>query len=95
MQGRERTHVRVIEVPGKKIIGLERRFGSDYILIVFNFEKNLEQYPHPLLTSSAKIFDSSARPWLPEGGLGESMRVSGETIVMNPESVSIFELSAP
>ena len=24
MQGRERTHVRVIEVPGKKIIGLER-----------------------------------------------------------------------
>lgn len=95
MQGRERTHVRVIEVPGKKIIGLERRFGSDYILIVFNFEKSLEQYPHPLLTSSAKIFDSSARPWLPEGGLGESMRVSGETIVMNPESVSIFELSAP
>ena len=64
MRGRERTHVRVIEVAGKKIIGLDRSFGSDHILIVFNFEKTPTRFSSPLLASSTKIFDSSERPWL-------------------------------
>jgi hypothetical protein len=82
-------------VPDKKIIGLERMFGADHILIVLNFEKSQTRYSHHHLASAAKIFDSSAKPWLLDLGPAEPTSLGADTIVMNSESVSIFELAAP
>jgi maltooligosyltrehalose trehalohydrolase len=91
MRGRERGDVKVTEIPGKKIIVLERSFSADRILIVFNYEKQNSQCSHPLLASSTKIFDSSALPWT----LSDKHNVAtvvGDTISLNEQSVLIFEI---
>ncbi|HEX6226234.1 MAG TPA: malto-oligosyltrehalose trehalohydrolase [Chryseolinea sp.] len=95
MQGRGRQDVRVYEEPGKKILVLQRSFGEDRLLILFNFEKNKAEWSHPLLGSATKIFDSSAHRWTVKGYQDESVRMSADRIVMNAESALIFELSHP
>jgi len=94
MRGKERKNVNVIQIPEKKIIVLDRSFMTDRILIFFNFEKDQSQVSHPLLASATKIFDSSAASWMLSGKASESTKVSTDTIMINPESVLIFETLA-
>jgi maltooligosyltrehalose trehalohydrolase len=90
MKGHERTDVCVFEIPGKKIIGLQRSFQSDQIYIIFNFEKVNTAFKNPTDKSLKMIFDSSAAYWLTRE-IPPPVVTSAEMIVMNPESVLIFE----
>ncbi len=91
MRGCERHQLKVIEVPEKKIIVLERTFEDDSIFIFLNFEKEPSTISYPLPKASRKIFDSSASPWVDTQQQPQSIHTGEESVVMNPESALIFE----
>lgn len=90
MQGKERNHVKVFDVPEKKVIVMERTFENDSILIFLNFEKETSSITYSLPKAAQKIFDSSASPWTYQQKQSQSIPTNKESIVMNPESVLIF-----
>lgn len=92
MQGRERQHLKMIEIPEKKVICFERFYESDRLLIVLNFELGPVTFTYPLIPGSKIIFDSSAQTWRPDGETLQSIISAVDPVVMNPQSVLIFEL---
>jgi maltooligosyltrehalose trehalohydrolase len=91
MKGFERKHVRVFQIPDRKIIGMERTFESDYILIFFNFEKNVAQFSYQDVIGLKMFFDSSAAHWKPDRKDVPTLSRTDNSVVMGPESVIIFE----
>jgi maltooligosyltrehalose trehalohydrolase len=93
MQGYERHHVVAFDIPGKNLIAMERRFESDALLILLNFDHKPTSFSYPGLTTSAKIFDSSSERWRREGDSHSGPQVSDAgTVVISPQSAVIFEL---
>ena len=91
MRGRQKENVNVIEIPEKRVIGLERSFQSDWILILMNVERTISVFQNPVTKSLKKIFDSS-RYGVPIADDSPSVIKPDDTISMPPESVIIFEL---
>ena len=91
MKGVERKHVKAFQIPGRKIIAVERTFESDFILIFFNFEKTVSQFSHTDLAGLKIIFDSSSPHWKKDRNDIPSFSRTGDSVIMGPESVLIFE----
>lgn len=91
MRGRRKENVKVVEVPGRQIIGVERSYQSDWILIFLNFEKDACQLQSPVSHPLKMIFDSSSYNGLTTGEYNYVVKPA-ETITIQPESVLIFEL---
>lgn len=91
MKGYERKNVNVIRIPERDIIGIERTFQSDYLLIFFNFEKNVARFSYPDLVGLKIIFDSSAPHWKSDRTEIPTFNLTKDSVVMGPESVIIFE----
>jgi hypothetical protein len=91
MRGRQKENVNVIEIPEKRVIGLERSFQSDWILILINVERTISVFQNPVSKSLKKIFDSSCHG-VPLADDSPSVIKPDDTISMPPESVIIFEL---
>lgn len=91
MKGFERKNVKVVQIPDRKIIGVERTFQSDYLLMFFNFEKNVVRFSYPDIVGLKVFFDSSSAHWKHERNETPSFTRTDEAIVMGPESVLIFE----
>jgi maltooligosyltrehalose trehalohydrolase len=93
MQGYERHHVVIFDLPGRNLIAMERRYESDALLILFNFDHKPTSFLYPGLTSSMKIFDSSSTPFvLNDCPPAPSLVSDAGTVVINPQSAVIFEL---
>lgn len=91
MKGFQRKHVKVFQIPERNIIGVERTFESDYLLIFFNFEKNVSRFSYPDLVGLKMFFDSSAAHWKPDRNDIPQFTRTDDSVVMGPESVVIFE----
>ena len=91
MKGYERKNVNVVRIPERDIIGIERTFQSDYLLIFFNFEKNVARFSYPDLVGLKMIFDSSAPHWKSDRTEIPTFNLTKDSVVMGPESVIIFE----
>lgn len=91
MKGFERKHVNVFQIPERNIIGVERTYESDYLLIFFNFEKNVSRFSYPDLVGLRMFFDSSAPHWKTDRSDIPTFSRTNDSIVMGPESVVIFE----
>ena len=91
MKGYERKSVNVVRIPGRDIIGIERTFQSDYLLIFFNFEKNVARFSYPDLGGLKMLFDSSAPHWKSDRRETPTFNRTNDSVVMAPESVIIFE----
>lgn len=91
MKGTERKHVNVFRIPERDIIGVERNFQSDYLLIFFNFEKNVARFSYPDLIGLRMLFDSSAAHWKADRSETPTFSRTNDSVVMAPESVIIFE----
>jgi maltooligosyltrehalose trehalohydrolase len=93
MQGYDRHHVVAFDIPGKNLIVMERRYESDALLIVLNFDHKPTSFSYPGLTPSMKIFDSSAAPFTLQPDAAAWRDVSdGGAVVINGLSAVIFEL---
>jgi maltooligosyltrehalose trehalohydrolase len=90
MQGRQKENVRVFEVPQKKVIGLERSYQSDTILIFLNFEKQRTEFKNPVQKTLTMILDSALFPAI-ENNAGTTLSPY-HVVEMQPESVLIFEM---
>jgi maltooligosyltrehalose trehalohydrolase len=91
MKGIERKNVKAFQIPGRKIVGVERTFESDFILIFFNFEKNVSHFSYADLAGLKIIFDSSSAQWKIDRDDVPSFSRAGDSVIMGPESVLIFE----
>jgi maltooligosyltrehalose trehalohydrolase len=91
LKGTSRNDLKVFQIPDRKIIGMERTFESDYILIFFNFEKNVSRFLYKNIGGLKLFFDSSAAHWKPDRKDNPTFQLTEEHIVMSPESVMIFE----
>jgi maltooligosyltrehalose trehalohydrolase len=91
MKGFERKHVKVFQIPDRKIIALERTFESDYLLIFFNFEKDVTRFSYPDASGLRVLLDSSAPDWMPDRSKMLTLTRTNEIVEMGPESVLIFE----
>ena len=72
-------------------MGVERTFQSDYILIFFNFEKNVSRFRYKDISGLKLFFDSSAAHRKANRKENPAFQRTEEHIVMSPESVIIFE----
>ncbi len=91
MKGFERKHVNVFRIPERNIIGVERTFQSDYLLIFFNFEKTVARFSYPDVAGLKMLFDSAAAHWKSESNDTPTFGRTIDSLVMGPESVVIFE----
>ena len=91
LRGFERNHVNVFRIPERDIIGIERTYQSDYLLIFFNFEKNVARFSYADLAGLKMFFDSSAAHWKPDRSDTSAFERTNDSLVMGPESVVIFE----
>ena len=91
MKGFDRNHVNVFRIPEREIVGIERTYQSDYLLIFFNFEKNVARFSYPDVAGLKMFFDSSAAHWKPERSDTPAFARTSDSLVMGPESVVIFE----
>jgi len=92
MQGRIRDSLHVA-TSENGIVGFERRFLGDHILVILNFNKEAAPYQLPDGKKANKIFDSGSSRW---GGQRNADRVhvtQGGSVMLNPLSALIFELS--
>jgi len=85
---KERTHLQVLTVEEEGIIGFERLFHNDHLLVFLNLNKQEATCTYPLPASARRIFDSSCKGW---GGPGEPEATDPLAWKMNPESVIIYE----
>jgi maltooligosyltrehalose trehalohydrolase len=93
MQGYERHHVVTFDLPGRNLIAMERRYGSDALLILFNLDLKPVTFSYPGLTPTVKIFDSSSPPFvLQDSGVPAPVASDAGTVVINPHAAVIFEL---
>lgn len=91
MQGRQRNTARVYPPTMGKVIGFERKYAQDWVLIVLNFEKETATFSQPIPYTLKKIFDSSVKAWHGPGERTPGYIARNSEIVLNPESVVIFE----
>lgn len=91
MKGKSRDTLQVLS-SSNRIISFERKFENDYLMIILNFNKKPISYILPLQQKVNKIFDSSALQWNGPGEVTPVQMEINQTITLNPESVTIFEL---
>lgn len=92
MHGNKIENIEVSEVPGHNALAVLRRFQSDTILILLNFEKRTIDVTYQQLNQMKKIFDSSSAEWIHGEDLPPTVLVKDNIVLMNPESVLIFEM---
>jgi maltooligosyltrehalose trehalohydrolase len=73
------------------VVCFEKFSSQDRILIVLNFGKDTQQYINPLELSIKKIFDSSSRSWLGTSDFTNELVEPSTPILLQSESVQIFE----
>ncbi len=88
MKSFERDSLKMIPIAQKKVIGFERTYSDDIILIVLNFNQSQAVLSLPN-KKYQKIFDSSASEW---NGPGASLSSQTNTLSINSQSVVIFEI---
>lgn len=92
MQGRERNTVNVFDHGTQKVIAFERKYGSDRVLIVLNFQKTSAEFTSPLKGGLRKIFDSSSEAWYGPGEASNGQAEAQRTYRLNPSSAVVFEV---
>lgn len=92
MQGRSRDSMRVTTAQNG-IVGFERTFQGDHILVILNFNNKAVPYRLPEGKKSNTIFDSGSARW--DGGErgGTARGTPEESIMLNPLSALVLELS--
>jgi maltooligosyltrehalose trehalohydrolase len=91
MQGKTRETLAVLD-SANRILCFERKFKSDHLLIILNFNKEGISYTPPVREKKLKkIFDSGSAQWGGAGSAGLTAPGVDEPIALNPESASIFE----
>jgi maltooligosyltrehalose trehalohydrolase len=86
---KERKHLEILTIEETGIIGFERIFQNDHLLVFLNFNKEVTTCTYPLPPSAHKIFDSSETRWKGPGSPGDA---ADKTWPMNPESVVVYEI---
>ena len=92
MRGRISENIEVSEILDHNGLAIKRSFQSDNILILMNFEKRTIDVNYKHLNQMKKIFDSSSAEWIHGDDVPPAVIVKDDSVVMNPESVLIFEM---
>jgi maltooligosyltrehalose trehalohydrolase len=85
----DRTHLQLLSTDTKGIIGFERTYQQERLLVFLNFNKELTTCAYPLPLSAQKIVDSSDERWQ---GPGATTAATSPGFTIHAESVVIYEI---
>ncbi len=90
MQYRGRDGLKVHPVENDVLLA-ERFHDNQHIYQVFNFSKQQQHYLPAWNNAAGKVFDSAAAEWLGPGATGVSVLQAGQELLLQPESVVVYE----
>jgi maltooligosyltrehalose trehalohydrolase len=91
MQGKERNSMHVFPATAQSVLAIERRYGDDYILIIFNFNPEPASFHPPVRSALRKFFDSADEQWRGPGAITQASVKKDMPVVLHGHSVVMFE----
>jgi maltooligosyltrehalose trehalohydrolase len=91
LKGRERHCLRILPVAEKRVVLYELSHNDDRIFVALNFGKQQTIFTQSFRQKWRMLFDSSSEEWKGPAIHHTKESEQGESILMNPESVIIFE----
>lgn len=91
LQLKDRDSMIVYPANGEKILTIERKNGTEKLLIVFNFNKENSSYTLPEHIAVERVFDSSSKEWEGAGSITPHFLHASEEFELNPSCVVIFK----
>lgn len=91
LQGRARHCLRILPVSEKSVIVYELSHDNDRVIVALNFGKQQTAFTQSFRQKLTMIFDSSSKDWNGPAIHHTKETEQGESVLMNPHSVIIFE----
>lgn len=92
LQGRERDQLRMLETGNEYIIGFQRSYGKDVLLVFLNFSQARNNCAYPLPAGARKLLDSAEEAWQGPGAVTPAIP-ENKAWPIQGESVVVFEIT--